>query len=177
MTRLASLPTLLLFGLVCTLAGCKPDAAKQGDGTSAVSKQAADAPPTAEKQTTVIHDPSQPRGANLRRGVGNMLPSVQRGFAELDLQNIAKLYCIEALAGNSPKKIESLGGLEPRVIQAVKSGEYVILWGAGANTPGTAVIAYEKDVPTKGGMVANFTGTVTRMTPQEFQAAPKAAKP
>ena len=40
--------------------------------------------------------------------------------------------------------------------------------------PGQKVLAYEKDVPQKGGAVVMADGTVKAMTPEEFQAAPKA---
>jgi hypothetical protein len=160
MTSIGRLRSVLPLAALLALAGCKEEAGKQGD-----AKQGA-APPAA---------PGGPSRQDIRTGVGKMLPSVQRGFAELDLQNIAKLYAADALAGMAPKKIEDLKGIDGRTIQAVKSGQYVVLWGASPNSPGNAVVAYEKDVPTQGGMVATLTGAVTRMSPQEFQAAPKAS--
>jgi len=116
-----------------------------------------------------------PSKADIRKGIEKRAPLVQRHDAGMDLRNIAQLYCADALGGSPPKKLEDLKGLDRATMQAINDGTYVVLWNAGPNTPGTAVLAYEKSVPTKGGMVANFTGTVLRMSPQEFKAAPKAS--
>ena len=63
--------------------------------------------------------------------------------------------------------------------QAVKSGAVVVVPGAtmpgeGEATGTEAVIAYEKDVPTKGGYVLLHNGKVKQMTADEFRSAPKA---
>ena len=101
------------------------------------------------------------------------MPIVQRNDAGMDLRNIAQLYAADALAWMPPKKIEDLKGLDAETRKALNAGIYVVLWGASPNAPGTAIVAYEKDVPKKGGMVANFTGTVSQMTPAEFKATPE----
>jgi hypothetical protein len=147
--------SVLSATLLVTTAGCKRD------------KPQVDAEQAAAQDRQSRED--------VRKGVGKMLPNVQRHDAGMDLRNIAQLYSADALGGTPPKKLEDLKGLDARAAQAVKDGLYVVLWGAAPNAPGTAVVAYEKDVPAKGGMVANLTGTVSRMTPQEFQAAPKAS--
>jgi hypothetical protein len=116
-----------------------------------------------------------PSKDDVRKGIEKRAPIVQRHDAGMDLRNIGQLYAADALAGIPPKKIEDLKGLDSRTIKALQDGDYVVLWGARENTPATAVIAYEKDVPKKGGMVANFTGSVVRMTAEEFKAAPKAS--
>jgi hypothetical protein len=158
----------LALPLVLTLAGCKEGAATPSAGPTGAKP----APAAAEA-------PGKPAAAgpskeDIRKGIGKQLPLVQRGFAQLDLQNIAKLYAADALAGTPPKKVEDLAGLEPRVVQAIKGGQYVVLWNASPNAPGSAVVAYEKEVPAAGGMVATLNGAVNRMTPQEFREAPKA---
>jgi hypothetical protein len=116
-----------------------------------------------------------PTKEDIRKGIEKRAPLVQRHDAGMDLRNISQLYIADALGGVAPKKLEDLRGLDARTIQAVKDGVYVVLWGANPNAPGTAIVAYEKDVPTKGGMTANMTGSVVRMTPDEFKAAPKAS--
>jgi hypothetical protein len=76
-----------------------------------------------------------------------------------------------------PKSIDDLKGLDPKSIQAVKDSAIVILWNPKPNAPSTAVIAYEKDVPTQGGMVVTLSGVPQRMTPDEFKAAEKVSAP
>jgi hypothetical protein len=116
-----------------------------------------------------------PTKEDIRKGIGKMLPSVQRHDASMDLRTIAQLYAADALGGSAPKKLEDLKGLDGRTAGLVKDGTYVVIWNASPNTPGTALIAYEKDVPKAGGMVADLTGAVRRMTALEFDSAPKAA--
>jgi hypothetical protein len=62
--------------------------------------------------------------------------------------------------------------------QALQSGEFVVLWGAKVPQDfpqGTSltVLGYDKDVPTKGGLVLMGDGSVQNMTLAEFNAAPK----
>jgi hypothetical protein len=116
-----------------------------------------------------------PTKEDIRKGIGKMLPSVQRHDAGMDLRNIAQLYAADALGGSAPTKLEDLRDLDARAKRFVQDGTYVVIWNAAPNTPGTALIAYEKNVPKEGGMVADLTGAVRRMTPLEFEAAPKAA--
>jgi hypothetical protein len=115
-----------------------------------------------------------PTKEDIRKGIGKMLPSVQRHDAGMDLRTIAQMYAADHLLGSAPKKLEDLQNLDRRTAGLVKDGTYVVIWNAAPNTPGTALIAYEKDVPMAGGMVADLTGAVRRMTPLEFDAAPKA---
>jgi hypothetical protein len=69
----------------------------------------------------------------------------------------------------------------PEVSQALQNGDIVVYWNirvpADLLQQGTSntVLAYEKDVPAKGGMVLMADGSVREMTAQEFQTAPKAA--
>jgi hypothetical protein len=63
--------------------------------------------------------------------------------------------------------------------QAVKSGDVVVIWGAGmkgegATGSGGEVIAYEKDAPNNGGFVLLNSGEVKKMSAGEFNSAPKA---
>jgi hypothetical protein len=46
--------------------------------------------------------------------------------------------------------------------------------GAG---PSNTVLAYEKDVPARGGLVLMGDASTRRMTAQEFAQAPKATPP
>jgi hypothetical protein len=68
----------------------------------------------------------------------------------------------------------------PDVSQALQNGDIVVFWNVrfpdDMQQQGTSntVLAYEKDVPAKGGMVAMGDGSVREMTAQEFQTAGKA---
>ncbi|AMV36268.1 hypothetical protein [Planctomyces sp. SH-PL62] len=44
----------------------------------------------------------------------------------------------------------------------------------GGGSPNEEILAYGKDVPTKGGAVLLLNRTVRRMTADEFKAAPQA---
>jgi hypothetical protein len=65
-----------------------------------------------------------------------------------------------------------------QVVQAAKSGKYVILWGVAIPKEGaqasSTILGYEKDAPTAGGLVLMGDGNVKNMTTAEFQSAPKA---
>jgi hypothetical protein len=158
MTRSRWLNGALLAALLAS-GGCKE--AKQGDAKA----NATNPPATAEGDT---------RG-DVQRGVGKYLPSVQRGMAQIDLQTLAKAYAFDLLNDAPPKKIEDLKDLDKRIVNAVKDGSYVVIWNVNKQTPLTSVIAYEKEAPQQGGVVAKLDGSAMKMSKQEFDAAPKAA--
>jgi hypothetical protein len=89
-----------------------------------------------------------------------------------------------AAGGRAPTKLADLQRQEqnfPKGYAAVKSGEVVVLWGTPPQGEGQVgsnetVLAYEKAVPKDGGFVLLSAGTVKKMTPDEFNAAPKAGK-
>ncbi len=94
------------------------------------------------------------------------------------------LHASAGAAGRPAAKLADLDryqSMYPRGYEAVKSGNVVVLWGAALKGEGQAsrddpVVAYEKGVPTDGGYVLLSAGTVKKMTPAEFNAAPKAGK-
>jgi hypothetical protein len=67
----------------------------------------------------------------------------------------------------------------PTGLGKVQKGEIVVLWGANPKEGvSDQVLAYEKKTPQTGGFVLMQDGTtVKKMTPDEFQAAPKAGTP
>jgi hypothetical protein len=83
--------------------------------------------------------------------------------------------------GQAPTKVDDLknymeGGND--AYKALANGDYVVLWGvritdmtAGASN---TVLGYEKDVPTKGGLVLMGDAFVREMSADEFKNAPKA---
>ena len=85
--------------------------------------------------------------------------------------------------GKGPAKASDFDKLRtsfPRGYEAVKSGEVVVVWGAGVKGEGDIangggeVVAYEKDAPNSGGYVLLTSGEVKKMTASEFNSAPKA---
>ncbi len=60
---------------------------------------------------------------------------------------------------------------------AVVSNRYIVFWKAPINpSASNTVLAYHKDVPTKGGTVIMQDGSIKTMTADEFKNAPKAGK-
>jgi hypothetical protein len=113
-------------------------------------------------------------------GCSGLQEAAKKKQAENDLRQIALAY--HASNDTNHKPPAKVDDLKPqleaeaaKVFQALKDGEYVVQWGTpvtGKDTDKT-VLAYQKDVPTKGGPVAMVDGFVKQMTAEEFQAAPK----
>jgi hypothetical protein len=111
---------------------------------------------------------------------------VERAAPEYSLlQEVNDLLHSSAGAlGRPPAKLDDLGkhkSIYPRGYEAVQSGAVVVLWGAALKGEGEAgkdeaVLAYEKATPIDGGYVLLSAGTVKKMTADEFNIAPKAAK-
>jgi hypothetical protein len=64
-------------------------------------------------------------------------------------------------------------------LRAVRSGRYVILWGANLSkcegeNGGNVVVAYQKDVPQQGGPVLLCNGFTQTVTPEKFKKLPQA---
>jgi len=103
---------------------------------------------------------------------------------QLVLQEVNDLLHTSSAGGRVPSKLADLQRQEqnfPKGYAAVKSGEIVVLWGTPPQGEGQAgsnesVIAYEKAVPKDGGFVLLSAGTIKKMTPDEFNAAPKTGK-
>jgi hypothetical protein len=157
----------LLVVSVLILAGCRKKA----------STPSTSAPPTSSGPAPIT--PSGGGGG----GVGAMLPSVGRQAGLVDLQQLGQYYLTYATVGQSPKRLEDLSDLRrdlPKVYQAIQEGQYVVFWNANLNAPAGAsntILAYGKDVPTKGGVTLFLDGSVRNITAQEFQTAAKAGTP
>ncbi|WP_165074172.1 hypothetical protein [Paludisphaera rhizosphaerae] len=85
-----------------------------------------------------------------------------------------------------PRKVDDMKALQNMVSPAVESarqGDIIVEWGASlpdtmeepGHTSSPEILAYGKDVPEKGGYVLHLDRTISKMTPEEFKAAPKAA--
>jgi hypothetical protein len=89
--------------------------------------------------------------------------------------------CNDAL-GHGPVDLAELkksGELPADAAQALQNGDVVLIWevripsGMPQGAPVT-VLGYEKDVPTKGGLVLMGDASVVQQTAAEYEAAPKA---
>jgi hypothetical protein len=127
-------------------------------------------PPAAPPPAPVSSDPRDkiPHG---------MAPAVDRTLAEVDLKEIATYYQIHEVDGPTARDgvLKDIQRDDQPLYKRIQAGLYVLLRGDPAQA-GNAVLAYEKDAPTQGGIVV--VGYVPqRMTLQEFQAAFKAGQP
>jgi hypothetical protein len=106
--------------------------------------------------------------------------------APVSLVELNDLLHIGAGNGRPATKLSDLDrekGKFPRGYEAAKNGDVVVLWAAKPKGEGEIekgadqdIVAYEKNVPTEGGYVLFSGGTIKKMTPSEFNAAPKAGK-
>ena len=103
------------------------------------------------------------------------------------LETLAEDYRMYTIAKKQPpRKIDDMKALQNMVspaVEVVRKGDIIVEWGAALpdtkEEPGQStapeILAYGKDVPEKGGYVLHLDRTVSKMTPEEFKAAPKAA--
>lgn len=118
-------------------------------------------------------------------GSSNTPPTAER-TEEMHLEQVAEMLREYQLTHGSPPKTlkqlranpgAALGGFE-----LVNSGDIIVVLGAtlpdtkeeAGGSPDQGVLAYGKDVPTKGGPVLLLNRTVRPMTADEFKAAPQA---
>jgi hypothetical protein len=104
-----------------------------------------------------------------------------------DFKLLCELYgAYYAARGHGPTGVDDLEPLAvgderaEAVLQAVRGGRYVLLWGVdvhavGRTRPGMAftVLGYEPRVPESGGLVLMVDGSVLEMKPSKFAAAQK----
>ena len=124
--------------------------------------------------------------ALLAIGCGRVEKAAEKTRDTKELSQIGFLYQnymdINNKAPASAEDLIKIAGRDRRsaqVVEAAKSGKYVILWGASNPRNGTnasnTILGYEKDAPSAGGLVLMGDGNVKNMTAEEFQSAPKAA--
>ena len=101
-----------------------------------------------------------------------------------DLKQIGLAYHNHLDATNkAPQKAEDLGPYvenDKRLLDFLKTKQIEFYYGVTLvqMTEGSSntVLAYDKDVPTKGGLVLFGDGSVKKLTAGEFKKAPKAGK-
>jgi hypothetical protein len=99
---------------------------------------------------------------------------------ELKIMQISQLFHIYQRGQKPPPQgindAESLRQVVPAAVAAIRSKEYIVYWGVGVSDgpeASSTVLAYQKDVPEKGGEVLMQDGKATKMTAEEFKAAKK----
>jgi hypothetical protein len=97
---------------------------------------------------------------------------------EASIQQVWQLFHSYQKRGKeAPKAIADFLPMErnfPGALGAIRSKEVLVYWGAGfsdAADASSTVLAYNKDVPEKGGGVLMQDGTTRTMSAEEFKAA------
>lgn len=120
-------------------------------------------------------------------GCGSKQPAPTQESATLSrLNDVAELYRVYSITNKKPPKNKAeaakMENAVPSGLTPINTGDIVVFWGAEltdlGEEPGSAtsdkILAYEKDVPTKGGKVLTLDRRIKSMTAEEFTAAPKA---
>ncbi|SIO61297.1 hypothetical protein SAMN05444166_6713 [Singulisphaera sp. GP187] len=134
-----------------------------------------------------------------RLGLGLVLMSLMSGCGgegaqvagtpdeTLNLQSFAEDYRMYSISKKQPpRKMDDMKVLQTMASPAmaeVRNGNILVEWGAAlpdtkeepGQSPAPEILAYGKEVPEKGGYVLHLDRTVSRVTAEEFKAAPKAA--
>ena len=106
--------------------------------------------------------------------------SVNPSQNDLALEDVGNFLRMHKKAQKPPpKSIKDIAPMEngyPQGYMALQAGDVVVYWGVEFDPDdSTTVVAYEKDVPESGGRVLTRNGETTKMTAEEFKAAPKPA--
>ena len=122
-------------------------------------------------------------------GCGSTQPAATPESATLSkLNDVAELYRVYSITNKKPPKTKAeaakMENAVPSGLTPINTGDIIVLWGGeltDLNEEPTGpksdkILAYEKDVPAKGGKVLLLDRNIKTMTPEEFAAAPKAAE-
>jgi hypothetical protein len=121
-----------------------------------------------------------PTPANSKVNVLGPFPGAKRVIDEVELKQLGIYYINAATINNRPPaSVDELGIKQeaPKLYQAIADQSIIVLWktnpmNAPAGTSNT-ILAYDADVPTKGGAVLMLDGTPRKMTADEFKNAAK----
>jgi hypothetical protein len=113
-------------------------------------------------------------------GCGGPSTSETGSHEELAIAQVGRIFHMRQKTQKSPpqgpKDVQTLQTVAPAGVAAVKSGEVIVYWGVGldeSSDGASTVLAYQKDVPEKGGEVLMQDGNARKMTAEEFKAAKK----
>ncbi|HZY84441.1 MAG TPA: DUF1559 domain-containing protein [Gemmataceae bacterium] len=174
-----------LFRAMCTIAGGEEGLANidgiapvvpgdEDDQTELKTRPAPPPPPAA----------APPKPAPPKPAAGAVSPAGSR-LRENEMKQIALAYHSfwSANGNRGPAKVEELAPYyenSVNITALLTSGEVVVYPGATIrsmiNGSSNTVLGYEKDVPTKGGLVMMGDGSVKKMSADAFAKSPKAGK-
>lgn len=105
-------------------------------------------------------------------------------FENHALGEVADMYDVYIQAKSKPpKNLKELHAMFSEgyssTLEQIRTGQIIVFWDVALNPDRSAdsadeVLAYFKDVPENGGFVLMKNRSVNKMTPEQFQAAPKA---
>jgi hypothetical protein len=105
-------------------------------------------------------------------------PAGPAEHGRVELQAIWDMYNAYSTQNHrAPTKADDLKAAargSPTAGRELNDPNFVILWGTPAS--GANVLAYQKDVPSQGGLVLLSDGTIKSMSADEFKSAPTAGK-
>lgn len=113
-------------------------------------------------------------------------PVTQDVAIQSRLGEVAELYRVFQIQNKRPPKsvaeARTMENAVPSGLTPIVTGEVIVYFGTALPELGEepsgpesdTVLAYEKDVPTKGGQVLMLDRRIKTMTAEEFAAAPKA---
>jgi hypothetical protein len=118
----------------------------------------------------------------LLTATGCFFPAQARQRRANELRRIGIAYhALNDAAMRGPSRAEDLAPYfenDPELLGLLKSGDVVFQYGvsvrdivAGDHSTSDTVLAYEKDVPTRGGLALMADGSTKDMTPDEFRRA------
>jgi hypothetical protein len=123
--------------------------------------------------------------------------AVPESHEEFTISQVAQIFQMrhraQKPAPKGIKDVEDRQAAVPAAVAAIKSGDVKVYWGveiddgsgdvivywgtglADGSEAASTVLAYQKDVPEKGGEVLMQDGNTRKMTAEEFKAAKKPA--
>lgn len=120
-------------------------------------------------------------------GCGSSQPQVTEDQAvDLRLNEVAEIYRVYSVTFKKPPKSSSelvkVENVAPSGMTPITSGQIEVFWGGELTDLGEEpsgpesdkILAFEKDVPTKGGKVLMLDRRIKTLTAEQFQSAPKA---
>jgi hypothetical protein len=161
----------LVVLLAAASAGCRKKASEPAAGGG---REPSPAPTrtTEQQKPAPAKGPRQPPAQSSREG---------------DIDAIAEIYAIYCSEkGRPPESVADLASLRYRedrrelyewLIEKIREGDYVVQWGVDLTREtgqARSILAYEKDTPSKGGLVRLLGGSVEMMSPEKFAGWPKA---
>ena len=162
--RTGALGAAVLLALVAS--GCRPAASTPPP-----------APPVAPPAGTGVTSSTE-RALDSQPGAGSIRGTVEHDKGLVDLRQIAQYYQLHQADGAQARDLilKDIQKDLPKLYQAIQKGDYVLLPGDPAQAPaGTSntVVAFMRDAPTQGGVVALLDGSARNMSAADFQAAGK----